>query len=84
MVATPRQLSEGRVPLEQRDFCAHLLLQLLRCQRDAFPNAWACRPLRHHWDASARLLRPPPAAAPALPARRLPQRLGLPPPAPPL
>lgn len=51
MVATPRQLSEGRVPLEQRDFCAHLLLRLLRCQRDAFPNAWACRPLRHHWDA---------------------------------
>ncbi|KAM9610381.1 NADH dehydrogenase [ubiquinone] 1 beta subcomplex subunit 7 isoform 1-T2 [Morphnus guianensis] len=51
MVATARQLAEGRVPLEQRDFCAHHLLRLLRCHRDAFPVPWQCRDLRHAWDA---------------------------------
>ncbi|GAB0201727.1 NADH dehydrogenase [ubiquinone] 1 beta subcomplex subunit 7 [Grus americana] len=51
MVATAQQLAGGRVPLEQRDFCAHHLLRLLRCQRDAFPVPWDCRHLRHAWDA---------------------------------
>ncbi|NWU47296.1 NDUB7 dehydrogenase, partial [Dromas ardeola] len=51
MVATAEQLAGGRVPLEQRDFCAHHLLRLLRCQRDAFPVPWDCHDLRHAWDA---------------------------------
>ncbi|XP_040437321.1 NADH dehydrogenase [ubiquinone] 1 beta subcomplex subunit 7 [Falco naumanni] len=51
MVATAQQLAAGQVPLEQRDFCAHHLLRLLRCQRDAFPVPWKCRGLRHAWDA---------------------------------
>ncbi|KAM6389900.1 NADH dehydrogenase [ubiquinone] 1 beta subcomplex subunit 7 [Rhynochetos jubatus] len=51
MVASAEQLAGGRVPLEQRDFCAHHLLRLLRCHRDAFPAPWECQPLRHAWDA---------------------------------
>ncbi|XP_064296556.1 NADH dehydrogenase [ubiquinone] 1 beta subcomplex subunit 7 [Phalacrocorax carbo] len=51
MVATAQQLAGGRVPLEQRDYCAHHLLRLLRCHRDAFPVPWHCRHLRHAWDA---------------------------------
>ncbi|NXF56320.1 NDUB7 dehydrogenase, partial [Oceanites oceanicus] len=51
MVATAQQLADGRVPLDQRDFCAHHLLRLLRCQRDAFPLPWGCHALRHAWDA---------------------------------
>ncbi|KAM6289216.1 NADH dehydrogenase [ubiquinone] 1 beta subcomplex subunit 7 [Aegotheles albertisi] len=50
MVASAEQLAQGRVPLEQRDFCAHHLLRLLRCHRDAFPLPWHCQPLRHAWD----------------------------------
>lgn len=50
MVATAQQLSEGRVPLAQRDFCAHHLLRLMRCRRDAFPSLWQCHHLRHRWD----------------------------------
>ncbi|NXM24814.1 NDUB7 dehydrogenase, partial [Oxyruncus cristatus] len=51
MVASASQLAQGRVPLEQRDFCAHHLLRLLRCHRDNFPLPWGCHELRHHWDS---------------------------------
>ncbi|NXN94834.1 NDUB7 dehydrogenase, partial [Rhinopomastus cyanomelas] len=49
-VATAKQLALGRVPLEQRDYCAHHLLRLMRCHRDAFPLPWLCNSLRHQWD----------------------------------
>ncbi|XP_064499668.1 NADH dehydrogenase [ubiquinone] 1 beta subcomplex subunit 7 isoform X3 [Pseudopipra pipra] len=51
MVATASQLAQARIPLEQRDFCAHHLLKFLRCQRDNFPLPWGCSELRHHWDS---------------------------------
>ncbi|NXR35722.1 NDUB7 dehydrogenase, partial [Zosterops hypoxanthus] len=51
MVATAAQLAQGRVPLEQRDYCAHHLLRLLRCHRDNFPVPWGCHDLRHAWDS---------------------------------
>ncbi|XP_068778902.1 NADH dehydrogenase [ubiquinone] 1 beta subcomplex subunit 7 [Struthio camelus] len=50
-VATAEQLAAARLPLEQRDYCAHRLVALLRCQRDAFPRVPRCRPQRHAWDA---------------------------------
>ncbi|XP_064355323.1 NADH dehydrogenase [ubiquinone] 1 beta subcomplex subunit 7 [Dromaius novaehollandiae] len=51
MVASAEQLAAARVPLEQRDFCGHRLLELLRCQRDAFPRVPRCHPQRHAWQA---------------------------------
>ncbi|XP_010221977.1 PREDICTED: NADH dehydrogenase [ubiquinone] 1 beta subcomplex subunit 7, partial [Tinamus guttatus] len=42
MVASAEQLAAAQVPLEQRDFCAHRLLLLMRCQRDAFPATPRC------------------------------------------
>uniref|UniRef100_A0A8D0F816 NADH dehydrogenase [ubiquinone] 1 beta subcomplex subunit 7 n=1 Tax=Strix occidentalis caurina TaxID=311401 RepID=A0A8D0F816_STROC len=51
MVATAEELARAQVPLEQRDFCAHHLLRLMRCHRDAFPVPWRCHDLRHAWDA---------------------------------
>ncbi|XP_065511121.1 NADH dehydrogenase [ubiquinone] 1 beta subcomplex subunit 7 [Caloenas nicobarica] len=50
-VASAQQLAGARVPLEQRDYCGHHLLRLLRCHRDAFPVPWACHQLRHRWDS---------------------------------
>ncbi|XP_056366540.1 NADH dehydrogenase [ubiquinone] 1 beta subcomplex subunit 7 [Oenanthe melanoleuca] len=50
-VASAAQLAQGRVPLEQRDYCSHHLLRLLRCHRDNFPVPWGCHRLRHAWDA---------------------------------
>ncbi|XP_061209753.1 NADH dehydrogenase [ubiquinone] 1 beta subcomplex subunit 7 [Neopsephotus bourkii] len=51
MVASAEVLAAARVPLEQRDFCAHHLVKLLRCKRDAFPAPWSCRDLQHGWEA---------------------------------
>ncbi|XP_060038411.1 NADH dehydrogenase [ubiquinone] 1 beta subcomplex subunit 7 [Erinaceus europaeus] len=50
MVATARQMSEAQLPLAQRDYCAHHLLRLLKCKRDAFPDILRCRPERHAWE----------------------------------
>ncbi|XP_068035155.1 NADH dehydrogenase [ubiquinone] 1 beta subcomplex subunit 7-like [Anomalospiza imberbis] len=49
--ASAAQLAQGHVSLEQRDFCGHHLLRLLRCQRDNFPVPWGCHALRHAWDS---------------------------------
>ncbi|KAM8793857.1 NADH dehydrogenase [ubiquinone] 1 beta subcomplex subunit 7 [Eudromia elegans] len=51
MVASAAQLAAARLPLEQRDFCAHRLLRLLRCHRDGFPGTPRCHRERHAWDA---------------------------------
>ncbi|NXR52473.1 NDUB7 dehydrogenase, partial [Hippolais icterina] len=51
MVASAAQLAQGHVPLEQRDYCGHHLLRLLRCHRDNFPVPWGCHALRHAWDS---------------------------------
>lgn len=50
MVATQEQMDAARLPLEQRDYCAHHLLRLMKCRRDYFPNLLACRAQRHDWD----------------------------------
>ncbi|XP_006036541.1 NADH dehydrogenase [ubiquinone] 1 beta subcomplex subunit 7 [Alligator sinensis] len=50
MVATQEQMDAARLPLEQRDYCAHHLLRLMKCRRDYFPNPLACRAERHDWD----------------------------------
>uniref|UniRef100_A0A8B9IWI6 NADH dehydrogenase [ubiquinone] 1 beta subcomplex subunit 7 n=1 Tax=Amazona collaria TaxID=241587 RepID=A0A8B9IWI6_9PSIT len=47
MVAPPEVLAAARIPLQQRDFCAHLLVLLQRCQRGAFPEPWSCSDLKH-------------------------------------
>ena len=50
MVATQEQMNLAMLPVEQRDYCAHHLLKLLKCKRDTFPNFLACKHERHDWD----------------------------------
>ncbi|XP_058609703.1 NADH dehydrogenase [ubiquinone] 1 beta subcomplex subunit 7 [Onychostoma macrolepis] len=50
MVATQDQMNLAMLPVEQRDYCAHYLLKLLKCKRDNFPNFLACKHERHDWD----------------------------------
>ncbi|KAH1176532.1 hypothetical protein KIL84_021266 [Mauremys mutica] len=50
MVATQQQMNDAQLPLEQRDYCAHHLIKLMKCKRDSFPNFLACRHERHEWD----------------------------------
>ncbi|KAI1884325.1 hypothetical protein AGOR_G00225260 [Albula goreensis] len=50
MVATQDQMELARLPVVQRDYCAHHLLKLMKCKRDNWPNFLACKHERHDWD----------------------------------
>ncbi|XP_039628393.1 NADH dehydrogenase [ubiquinone] 1 beta subcomplex subunit 7 isoform X2 [Polypterus senegalus] len=50
MVATQEQMNLAQLPLEQRDYCAHHLMKLMKCKRDNWPNLMACQHERHDWD----------------------------------
>lgn len=50
MVATQQQMNDAQLPLDQRDYCAHYLIKLMKCKRDNFPNFLACQHERHDWD----------------------------------
>ncbi|CAH6812216.1 NADH dehydrogenase [ubiquinone] 1 beta subcomplex subunit 7 [Phodopus roborovskii] len=50
MVATQQEMNDAQLVLQQRDYCAHYLIRLLKCRRDSFPNFLACKHERHDWD----------------------------------
>lgn len=50
MVATQQEMNDAQLKLDQRDYCAHYLIRLLKCKRDSFPNFLACKHERHDWD----------------------------------
>ncbi|XP_053571486.1 NADH dehydrogenase [ubiquinone] 1 beta subcomplex subunit 7 isoform X2 [Bombina bombina] len=50
MVASQEQMNLAQLPLEQRDYCAHHLIKLMKCKRDMWPNFLACKHERHEWD----------------------------------
>ncbi|KAG3280125.1 NADH dehydrogenase [ubiquinone] 1 beta subcomplex subunit 7 [Ictidomys tridecemlineatus] len=50
MVATQQEMNEAQLTLQQRDYCAHYLIKLLKCKRDSFPNFLGCKHEQHDWD----------------------------------
>uniref|UniRef100_H3A479 NADH dehydrogenase [ubiquinone] 1 beta subcomplex subunit 7 n=1 Tax=Latimeria chalumnae TaxID=7897 RepID=H3A479_LATCH len=50
MIATQQQMNDAMLPLQQRDYCAHYLIKLMKCKRDNWPNFLACKHERHDWD----------------------------------
>ncbi|XP_020634179.1 NADH dehydrogenase [ubiquinone] 1 beta subcomplex subunit 7 [Pogona vitticeps] len=50
MLATWQQMVDAQIPLEQRDYCAHYLIQYMKCRRDKFPNIFGCKHEKHDWD----------------------------------
>lgn len=50
MLASQEQMNQAMLPVEQRDYCAHHLIKLMKCKRDNFPNFLACKHERHDWD----------------------------------
>ncbi|MBV98184.1 NADH dehydrogenase [ubiquinone] 1 beta subcomplex subunit 7, partial [Eschrichtius robustus] len=55
MVATQQEMNDAQLVLQQRDYCAHYLIRLLRCKRDSFPNFLACKHEQHDWDSCEHL-----------------------------
>ncbi|XP_069351477.1 NADH dehydrogenase [ubiquinone] 1 beta subcomplex subunit 7-like [Eulemur rufifrons] len=50
MVATQQEMNDAQLTLQQRDYCAHYLIRLLKCKRDSFPNFLACKHEQHDWN----------------------------------
>ncbi|XP_022110399.1 NADH dehydrogenase [ubiquinone] 1 beta subcomplex subunit 7-like isoform X1 [Acanthaster planci] len=50
MVATQEEMMKAQVPLDRRDYCAHLYIAWQRCRRDNFPNVFACKHSKHEYD----------------------------------
>ncbi|KAL8186761.1 UNVERIFIED_CONTAM: NADH dehydrogenase 1 beta subcomplex subunit 7 ndufb7 [Gekko kuhli] len=38
MIATQQQMNDAQLPLEERDYCAHYLIKLMKCKHGRFPN----------------------------------------------
>ncbi|KAJ1980250.1 hypothetical protein H4R35_001200 [Dimargaris xerosporica] len=50
MKMTQQQMAEYRIPIELRDYCAHMLVLLNRCRRDNFFLRWKCGHERHEYE----------------------------------
>ncbi|KAF4532047.1 hypothetical protein B566_EDAN015573 [Ephemera danica] len=47
MIATQAEMEAARLPLEDRDYCAHLLLKYRGCRADVWPMAYKCHHEKH-------------------------------------
>ncbi|KAG5881793.1 hypothetical protein JTB14_037090 [Gonioctena quinquepunctata] len=47
MIATEEEMRSAKLPLEDRDYCAHLNLKFRACRRDNFPWVVNCEHEKH-------------------------------------
>ena len=50
MVASQAELEDASVPLQWRDYCAHLLIPLNACRRETLSAPWRCGHERHAYE----------------------------------
>lgn len=50
MQATQKQLSDNKIDLAYRDFCAHLLIPLNECRKRSYFLPWKCEHERHVYE----------------------------------
>ncbi|RUP45085.1 NADH-ubiquinone oxidoreductase B18 subunit-domain-containing protein [Jimgerdemannia flammicorona] len=43
-------MADARIPLEYRDYCAHLLIPLNKCRYQTFYLPWKCENERHSYE----------------------------------
>ena len=44
------EMAEAKLPLNYRDFCAHLLIPLNKCRHEHFYMPWACKHELHEYE----------------------------------
>jgi len=49
MIATEAEMESAKLPLEDRDYCAHKLLKYRACRSDVFPFLYKCHHERHEY-----------------------------------
>lgn len=50
MQVTEEEMAEAKVPLNLRDYCAHLFIPLMICRKDNYYLPWKCKHEKHLWD----------------------------------
>lgn len=50
MKISKKELADAKVPLHLRDYCAHLVVPLMECQRKNYYLPWKCKHERHDWE----------------------------------
>jgi hypothetical protein len=50
MKVTHEQMKAARVPLNFRDYCAHILIPLNDCRVKTWYSPWKCTDLRHAYE----------------------------------
>uniref|UniRef100_T1H5N3 NADH dehydrogenase [ubiquinone] 1 beta subcomplex subunit 7 n=1 Tax=Megaselia scalaris TaxID=36166 RepID=T1H5N3_MEGSC len=49
MIATEAEMVAAKLPLEDRDYCAHKLLKYRSCRADVFPWLYKCHHEKHEY-----------------------------------
>ncbi|XP_058463882.1 NADH dehydrogenase [ubiquinone] 1 beta subcomplex subunit 7 [Malaya genurostris] len=49
MIATEQEMEAAKVPLENRDYCAHKLIAHMACRADVWPFAYKCAHEKHDY-----------------------------------
>ncbi|CAH1395689.1 unnamed protein product [Nezara viridula] len=49
MKATEDEMYSAKIPLDKRDYCAHLLLDFLACRSKNYPLVVKCHHEKHHY-----------------------------------
>ncbi|KXJ16067.1 NADH dehydrogenase [ubiquinone] 1 beta subcomplex subunit 7 [Exaiptasia diaphana] len=50
MKVTAQEMADARIPLNGRDYCAHLLIPLIKCRKETYYVPWKCKHEKHAWD----------------------------------
>ena len=50
MIATQKEMMDNRVPLQFRDYYAHLYIPLKKCRLRTGKVPWGCKEEKHEWE----------------------------------
>lgn len=50
MQVTQEEMAKARVPVNLRDYCAHLFIPLMHCRKENYYLPWKCKVEKHAWE----------------------------------
>lgn len=50
MRVTQEEMAAAKIPLNLRDYCAHLFIPLTKCRVDNYYLPWKCKREKHAWE----------------------------------
>ncbi|KAG4071425.1 hypothetical protein HA402_011579 [Bradysia odoriphaga] len=49
MIATQAEMESAKIPIQDRDYCAHKLIEYRACRADVFPFVYKCHHEKHDY-----------------------------------